>query len=120
MQHDVGLVTGDCHDDRVGDALCLQNTGEIVPKIVGAKSADARGSAQPKPALPDALHWLPLVVASREHPSAAMGMGFPADQFFGKRLAQRYLSTLSRFRLAHDYSLVLDLDIDPFERQDLP
>ena len=36
MEHDMGLVPGDRHDDRVGDAASLEHAHEVVAKVVGA------------------------------------------------------------------------------------
>ena len=43
MEHDMGLVPGDRHDDRVGDAASLEHAHEVVAKVVGAEGRDPSG-----------------------------------------------------------------------------
>ena len=45
MQHDMGFVPGDRHDDRVGNAPRLQLASEIVAKVMGAEIGDPRSGA---------------------------------------------------------------------------
>src|SRR5262249_14342459 len=95
VKHNVRLMAGDRHDDRVRNTTRLEHTGEIVAQIVWMEISHTSVPAKTQPARTDRIHRHVGVVATWKNPWTCAYRWLPADEFIRERLTHRNLAALT-------------------------